>query len=335
MSRYGRMCTNCASHVGVAVARRVLDELSARLALPLPSEARPGADLWVRLGDRAPWPSAPPLLRAADGWIHPGPPTAWSTFTDMVLALGAPAPGPARRSRTSVRSRSTPSTPRRRRGCSPRPRSARPPRRQTPVPELTDRSIADATVVVLGTAWATPLVGHLSVLLGARVLKVDHPRRPDPFPLAGRLTCRQEHHRVDLRLRTRPRSVPRAVGGRRPAGRRTPAAASSPTPDSMPARRASMMPQLSVVHVAAFADSDRPGYGPAAEAHGGWAARHDPPRLARSSVADPVAGFLGAIAAVDLLTARAPGASARVSLEGAVGAPPRSGAARCLTNVST
>ncbi|MDQ1429936.1 MAG: hypothetical protein QOF40_538, partial [Actinomycetota bacterium] len=63
----------------------------------------------------------------------------------------------------------------------------------------------------------------------------------------------------------------------------------------------------------------RPGYGPAAEARGGWAARHDPPRLGRSSLADPVAGLIGALTAVDLLTAGAPGARARVSLEGAVG----------------
>ena len=78
-------------------------------------------------------------------------------------------------------------------------------------------------------------------------------------------------------------------------------------------------PALSVLRVAAFVDGDRPGYGPAAEARGGWAARHDPPRLGRSSVADPVAGLLGALVAVELLTARAPGDRARISLEGAVG----------------
>jgi crotonobetainyl-CoA:carnitine CoA-transferase CaiB-like acyl-CoA transferase len=78
-------------------------------------------------------------------------------------------------------------------------------------------------------------------------------------------------------------------------------------------------PGLSVVRIAAFADDDRPGYGPAAEARGGWAARHDPPRLGRSSLADPVAGMIAALVAVDVLTARRPGARARVSLEGAVG----------------
>ena len=63
----------------------------------------------------------------------------------------------------------------------------------------------------------------------------------------------------------------------------------------------------------------RIGYGPAAEAHGGWAARHDPPRLARTSVADPVAGLVGAVTAVHLLTTAPPGTRARISLEGAVG----------------
>jgi len=71
--------------------------------------------------------------------------------------------------------------------------------------------------------------------------------------------------------------------------------------------------------VGAFVDNDRPGYGPAAEAHGGWAARHDPPRLARTSVADPVAGLVGAVTAIALLRAGERGARARVSLEGAVG----------------
>ena len=82
---------------------------------------------------------------------------------------------------------------------------------------------------------------------------------------------------------------------------------------------AGIEPGNAVLRVGAFADSDRPGYGPGAEAHGGWAARHDPPRLARTSVADPVAGLVGAVTAVHLLTAGGRGAHARVSLEGAVG----------------
>ena len=78
-------------------------------------------------------------------------------------------------------------------------------------------------------------------------------------------------------------------------------------------------PRLSTVRIAALADDDRPGYGPAAEAHGGWAARYDPPRLARSSLADPVAGLVGALAAAEVLGARAAATHTRVSLEGAVG----------------
>lgn len=303
--------------VGVGVARRVLEDLSARLDMPLPREARPGADLWVRLEGPALWPAAPLLLRAADGWIHPGPPTTWSAFTDMVRSLGARRPTgdagwpdlgalavdaidaeaaawmlPVAAVRATAIS-------------------------ADPVPDLTDWSIADATVVVIGTAWATPLVGHVLALLGARVLKVDHPRRPDPFPLGRRLTAKQERHAVDLGSeRDRARLLALLADADLLVDGHPPRVLDNAALDAR--ARASLVPRLSVVRVAAFADGDRPGYGPAAEAHGGWAARHDPPRLARSSVADPVAGLLGAIAAVDLLTARAPGASARVSLEGAV-----------------
>src|SRR5262249_2050523 len=81
---------------------------------------------------------------------------------------------------------------------------------------------------------------------------------------------------------------------------------------------AGISPRLPVVHVAAFADRDGPGYGPAAEAHGGWAARHDPPRLGRTSVADPVARLVAAATGVHQLTTSA-SATVRVSLEGAVG----------------
>jgi crotonobetainyl-CoA:carnitine CoA-transferase CaiB-like acyl-CoA transferase len=82
---------------------------------------------------------------------------------------------------------------------------------------------------------------------------------------------------------------------------------------------AGIEPSGTVLRVGAFVDSDRPGYGPAAEAHGGWAARHDPPRLARTSVADPVAGLVGAVTAISLLRRAERGARARISLEGAVG----------------
>jgi crotonobetainyl-CoA:carnitine CoA-transferase CaiB-like acyl-CoA transferase len=79
------------------------------------------------------------------------------------------------------------------------------------------------------------------------------------------------------------------------------------------------LPSLSTLRVAAFTAEDRPGYGPAAECRGGWATRHDPPRLGRSSLADPVTGLLGVLAGVDLLTGGVPGSRARVSLEDGVG----------------
>ena len=40
-----------------------------------------------------------------------------------------------------------------------------------------------AMVVVLGSAWAAPLAGLVLRRLGADVVRVTNPRRPDPFPL--------------------------------------------------------------------------------------------------------------------------------------------------------
>jgi crotonobetainyl-CoA:carnitine CoA-transferase CaiB-like acyl-CoA transferase len=141
---------------------------------------------------------------------------------------------------------------------------------------------------------------------------VEHPRRPDPFPLRDDLVRGQEVVTLDLdapadRVHAAElvASADLLVEGHPP---RVLANAGIAPP-----------PAGSVLRVAAFADTDRPGYGPAAEARGGWAARHDPPRLGRTSVADPVAGLVGAARAVALLGAARPGASARISLEGAVG----------------
>jgi len=304
--------------VGAATARTELAELAQRLGIALPTEARPGADLWARVADGLPWPDAAPLLPTADGWVHPGPPTAWSAFIDMVLALGAPpvAAGATFPDLGGLTAESVdaeagawmlPAVALRTRPACPA---------SVPSPECTD--VSGATVVVLGTAWATPLVGLVLARLGARVVRVEHPGRPDPFPLHARLLRGQERIGLDL---ARPDDIDRfaallagadlLVDGHTPrvlvnAGL---AAATMTT----------LAPRLSVVRVAAFADDDRPGYGPAAEARGGWAARRDPPRLGRSSLADPVAGLIGALTAVEILTARAPGARARVSLEGAVG----------------
>src|SRR4051794_14073403 len=86
------MTTRCAASAGVALARRELEDLADRLGVALPPEARPGADLLVRTRRGIAWPVEAPLLRAADGWVHPGPPTAWSSFVDMVTALGATWP---------------------------------------------------------------------------------------------------------------------------------------------------------------------------------------------------------------------------------------------------
>jgi crotonobetainyl-CoA:carnitine CoA-transferase CaiB-like acyl-CoA transferase len=186
------------------------------------------------------------------------------------------------------------------------------------VPEIASVDVAGATVVVLGTAWAAPLVGRVLADLGARVVRIEHPGRPDPFPLYGGLMRGQERVGLDLgvaddrvAVRTWLGRADLLVDGHPPR-----VLANAGFGDDV--LRAEL-PRLSVMRVAAFVDHDRPGYGPAAEARGGWAARLDPPRLARSSVADPVAGLLGALRAVEVLTAGVAGARARISLEGAVG----------------
>ena len=297
------MTTRCAARVGVALARRELDELADRLGIAVPPEARPGADLLVRAQRGVVWPVPAPLLRVADGWVHPGPPTAWSSFVDLVTAMGASWPDlggltvdaidreaeawmlPAAAVRTT-------------------------PAASDPVPDLTDTSIAGATVVLFGTAWATPLLGRVLAGLGARVVKVEHPRRPDPFPLRDELVRGQVVVGLDLGAPAERDAVAALVEH------------ADLVVEGHPPRvfaNAAIEPGRARLRIGAFIGSDRPGYGPGAEAHGGWAARHDPPRLARTSVADPVAGLVGAVAAVHLLRSRARDAYARISLEGAVG----------------
>jgi hypothetical protein len=303
---------------GAATARAETTQLAERLGVPVPAEARPGADLWARAVDGIPWPGAAPLLRTGDGWVHPGPPTAWAAFADMVVALGAlPGRGGATFPDLGGLSAETIDA---EAGAWMLPAVAvrAAPARPATVPSPAATEVAGATVVVLGTAWATPLVGMLLARLGARVIRVEDPGRPDPFPLHDRLVHGQE--RIDLDL-GEPAERDRfgALLGRADLlvdGHTPRVLANAGLAD---ATLTVAFPHLSVVRVAAFIDDDRPGYGPAAEARGGWAARHDPPRLGRSSLADPVAGLIGALTAVDVLTARAPGARARVSLEGAVG----------------
>jgi hypothetical protein len=293
--------------VGVALARRELDELADRLGIALPPEARPGADLHVRARRGVVWPVPAPLVRAADGWVHPGPPTAWSSFVDMVSALGASWPDldgltideidreAAAWMLPAAAVRAAPAVP-------------------DPVPDLATASIAGATVVLFGTAWATPLIGRVLAGLGARVVKIEHPGRPDPFPLRDELVAGQVVLGLDLGALADRDAVAQLVGHADLVVEGHP-----PRVFANAGLESASHAGGAVLHVGAFVASDRPGYGPAAEAHGGWAARHQPPRLARTSVADPVAGLVGAVTAVHLLIAGARGAHARVSLEGAVG----------------
>jgi hypothetical protein len=296
------MNARCATHVGVALTHRVLDDLAARLDIALPPEARAGADLLVRARRGGPWPAPAPLLRAADGWIHPGPPTAWSEFVDVVTALGAAWPdldaltvdqleAEAAAWRLPVAAvRTTPAA-------------------ADPLPAVRATRLDAPSVVLLGTAWATPLAGRVLSILGARVTKVEHPHRPDPFPLRDDLVRGQQVVGLDLGVAP-DRDACRALVER-----------ADLVVVGHPPRvlaNAGIEPPRRVLRIAAFADSDRPGYGPGAEARGGWAARHDPPRLGRTSVADPVAGMVAALTAVHLLQG-ASDAQARVSLEGAVG----------------
>jgi hypothetical protein len=297
------MTTRCTARAGVAVARRELEELADRLGLALPPEARPGADLLVRNRRGIPWPVDAPLLRAGDGWVHPGPPTAWSSFVDMVTALGATWPDLGDLTVEELDREAAA-------WMLPAAAVQSTPARSDPVPDVALPSVAGATVVLFGTAWATPLIGRVLGQLGARVVKFEHPRRPDPFPLRDELVQGQLVLDLDLGA-----SADRdAIAGLLEHA--------DLVVEGHPPRvlaNAGLVPSRAVLQVGAFADSDRPGYGPAAEAHGGWAARHDPPRLARTSLADPVAGLVGAITAVHLLTAGDRHARARISLEGAVG----------------
>ena len=307
-------------HSGIAIARAGVAALSERIGISAPLEARPGAHLAVRLEQGRGFPGRAVLLPTSDGWVHPGHSTVRDTFTDMVLSLGAaPAlPGddyPDLRSlaaetidaeagawmlpAVAVRTRPAP---------------------EPQVPVSVDVSVFDdAAVVVLGTTWATPLVGLVLARLGARVTRIEHPDRPDPFPLHDRLAQGQSRLALDLgrgidrdRLIQLLASTDLLVDGHTPrvlvnAGLGD---------DTLRAE----WPKLARLRVSALNDGDRPGFGPAAECRGGWAARHDPPRLTHSSVADPVAGLLGVLAGAELLSGdRAASPRARVSLEDAVG----------------
>jgi hypothetical protein len=277
----------------VAVARRALDGLSAALGIDTPRVARPGA---VGLLPH------PLLLRVADGWVHPGPPTAWDDFCVMVSSLGGDLSALSAETidaeagewlLPAVAVRRAPA-------LAPRVRWPRGP-----------VDVEGARVVVLGATWAAPLAGNVLARLGARVVRVIDPRRHDPFPLRDALFRGCERRALDLR-------GARAVGELRDLLSTADLLVDGTTPRVLANVGLAELP-VGVVRIAAFAHDDRPGYGLAAECRGGWAARYDPPRLGRTSVADPVAALLAVLATVDVLTNGVPRASARLSLEDAVG----------------
>jgi hypothetical protein len=282
----------------VAVARRAAREICDALDLPLLAVARTGS-----IG----WPPAPRLLRTADGWVHPGPPTVWDDFAAMVGSMGGDLSALTAEAvdaeagvwrLPAVAVRRTP---------------ARAPLARWPRPGVRPRrDVAGARVAALGSTWAAPLTARVLASLGADVVRVTNPRRPDPFPIRDELLVGQTARALDLdTARDRDEfaslldqsqllidgTTPRVLANAGMAGH-----------------------AVATVAITAFAHEDRPGYGIGAECRGGWAARHDPPRLGRVSVADPIAGLLAALIALDVLTTDAASpVRERVSLEDAVG----------------
>jgi crotonobetainyl-CoA:carnitine CoA-transferase CaiB-like acyl-CoA transferase len=174
-----------------------------------------------------------------------------------------------------------------------------------------DLRLDGARVVVLGSTWAAPLTGFVLRALGAHVVRVTDARRVDPFPLRDALLRGAENVPLDLGS---PPDAERFAGILADSH----LLVDGTTPRVL-ANIGLADPPIAVVRIAAFAAEDRPGYGIAAECRGGWAARYDPPRLGRVSVADPIAGLLAALVALDVLSAGRDRARERVSLEGAVG----------------
>jgi crotonobetainyl-CoA:carnitine CoA-transferase CaiB-like acyl-CoA transferase len=172
---------------------------------------------------------------------------------------------------------------------------------------------------VLGTAWAVPLTGLVLASLGADVVRIENPRREDPFPLRDVLARGQQRLPLDIETpRGHDRLLAQLTRADLLVDGNTPRVLANVGLGDDALR--TLAPALAIVRIAAFANEDRPGYGLAAECRGGWASRHHPPRLGRTSVADPVAGLLAAVVAVDSLTGRRGGGGrARVALEEAVG----------------
>ncbi len=287
------MSTVVTREPGVAIARRAARELCDALGLPLLPPARPGS-----VGLLQP----PLLLRAADGWVHPGPPTAWADFDAMLASLGGDISALSAEAvdaeagewmLPAVAVRFAPAAP-------------------SPVPwPLGTTRLDGARVVVLGSTWAAPLTGLVLATLGAHVVRVTHPSRPDPFPLRDVLMRGSEEVPLDLADDASRGQFAHLLEGAQ-------LLVDGTTPRVL-ANVGLADPPLPVVRIAAFAHEDRPGYGIGAECRGGWAARYDAPRLGRASVADPLAGLLAALVAVDVLVSGRQRARELVSLEGAVG----------------
>jgi hypothetical protein len=296
----------------VAIADAAVRELCDALDLPMINAARPGAPGLMAPGV---------LLRASDGWVHPGPPTAWPDFITMISVLASPddlhgGSGTPKRDARGLPdvSRLSAEVVDHEAGEWQLPvaavRTAPAPAPDVPWPTHAPRDL-DARVVVLGATWAAPLAGRVLRALGADVVRVVDPRRPDPFPLRDQLLADQRVAALDLgtsagrdAFATLLEDADVLIDGTTPRVLHNIGLDDTPVP---------------IVRIAAFVEGDRPGYGLAAEARGGWAARHDPPRLGRSSVADPVAGLLAVLLAVDVLQLGTSGSRARISLEEAVG----------------
>jgi hypothetical protein len=242
------------------------------------------------------------LLRTADGWVHPGPPTVWDDFTTMVDSLGGDLSNltaeavDAEAGAWGIPAVAVRATP------------AAAPAVRWPNGRV---EVAGVRVVVLGNTWAAPLTGFVLSTLGARVVRVTHPGRPDPFPLRDQLMRDVDEAPLDLGDDAQRDRFEELLEGAQ-------LLIDGTTPRVL-ANVGLADPPLSVVRIAAFTHDDRPGYGIGAECRGGWASRYDPPRLGRASVADPVAGLLAALLAVDVIASGRDRARERLSLEEAVG----------------
>ena len=248
-------------------ARRSTCRSSPRRAPAPTSTCAPAAGL--------PFPPPGRLLRAADGWVHPGPPTVWDTFTAMAISLGAAPPAtpgdlpdlralPAEVVDAEAGDWRLPAV-------AVRPERAAP----APVPQPARSATRRATrsVVVLGTAWAVPLAGLALARLGARVVRVENPRREDPFPLRDVLARGQARVALDLDdAADRDAFVALLESADLIVDGNTPRVLANVGLDDDALRRTQPAPLGRAARGVRATKTD-PGYGLAAECRGGWAAR--------------------------------------------------------------